>query len=138
MRALAIQLSLLNQQVGSRVDLRPVDINCLDVVMREGPLSPTALARRVGLHAATITGILDRLERGGWVARERSTADKRAVVVRGIGARAGDLARQYRPMNDALDDICASYSAAELAIVDDFLERAAAAGREATEAITPS
>ncbi|WP_272473446.1 MarR family transcriptional regulator [Baekduia alba] len=136
MRALSIQLSLLNHQVGARVDLRQVDLNCLDLIVREGPLSPTALARRAGLHAATITGILDRLERGGWVVRERSAQDGRAVVVRGLGRRNGDLVRLYGGMNTAVDEICASYTAAELELVAGFLARAATAGQTATAELT--
>src|SRR5215472_15323464 len=70
LRAMGTQLSLLNHQVGARVELKDVDLNCLDLLARHGPLSPTALARRAGLHPATMTGILDRLERGGWVVRD--------------------------------------------------------------------
>jgi DNA-binding MarR family transcriptional regulator len=69
LRALSTQLSLLNHQVGAHLELKDVDFDCLDLVNRHGPLSPSALARRAGLHPATMTGILDRLERGGWVAR---------------------------------------------------------------------
>ena len=75
-----MQLSLLNLHVGAHLDLKDVDLNCLDLLASHGPLSPTALARRAGLHPATMTGILDRLERGGWVARERDPSDRRAVV----------------------------------------------------------
>src|SRR5882672_8450390 len=71
LRALRIQLSLLNHHVGARLDLKDVDLDCLDLIDRHGPLSPSALARHAGLHPATITGILDRLEAGGWVARGR-------------------------------------------------------------------
>src|SRR5215469_12446334 len=63
LRAMGTQLSLLNHQVGARIELKDVDLNCLDLLARDGPLSPTALARRAGLHPATMTGILDRLER---------------------------------------------------------------------------
>src|SRR5215216_4683948 len=71
LRELSIQLSLLNHQVVAHLGLKDGDLQCLDLINRHGPLSPSALARRAGLHPATITGILDRLERGGWVARER-------------------------------------------------------------------
>ena len=64
LRQMTTQLSLLNHQISTRVDLKDVDLNCLDLIARHGPLSPTALARRAGLHPATVTGILDRLERG--------------------------------------------------------------------------
>jgi hypothetical protein len=52
LRELSIQLSLLNHHVGARVDLKDVDLDCLDLINRHGPLSPSALARRAGLHPA--------------------------------------------------------------------------------------
>src|SRR5882762_6817999 len=81
LRELSIQLSQLNHQVGARLELKDVDLECLDLVARHGPLSPSALARKAGLHPATMTGVLDRLERGGWVTRERDPADRRSVLV---------------------------------------------------------
>lgn len=133
LRELAIQLSLLNHQVGGRVDLKDVDLDCLDLVNRYGPLSPSALARRAGLHPATVTGILDRLERGGWVARDRDTTDRRAVLVRALRDRTGELYRLYSGMNDSMDDLCAGYDEAELELLADFLHRTANAGRAATD-----
>jgi DNA-binding MarR family transcriptional regulator len=65
LRELSNQLSLLNHHVGARIDLNDTDLDCLELVNRHGPLNPSALARHAGLHPATITGILDRLERGG-------------------------------------------------------------------------
>src|SRR5438105_6507139 len=82
LRALSIQLSLLNHQVGAHAGLNDVDLDCLDLIARQGPLAPSALAQRAALHPATMTGILDRLEKGRWVARERDPADRRAILVR--------------------------------------------------------
>src|SRR6202035_2803378 len=67
LRELGIQLALLNHQVGAHLELRDVDLDCLNLLDRHGPLSPSALARVAGLHPATMTGILDRLENNGWV-----------------------------------------------------------------------
>src|SRR5881628_2038008 len=95
LRALSIQLSLLNHQVGAHAGLNDVDLDCLDLIARHGPLSPSALAQRAALHPATITGILDRLEKGGWVARERDPSDRRAVLVRVVRDRSAELVRLY-------------------------------------------
>src|SRR6266446_7773006 len=57
LRALSIQLSLLNHQVGAHLGLNDVDLDCLDLIARHGPLSPSALAQRASLHPATMTGI---------------------------------------------------------------------------------
>ncbi len=133
LRELSIQLSLLNHQVSAHVDLRQVDLNCLDLINRHGPLSPSALAQRTGLHAATLTGILDRLERGEWVTRDRDPADRRAVVIRPLRTRNAELMHLYREMNTAMDEICADYGVNELEILRDFLASAADAGRDATD-----
>lgn len=133
MRALSVQLSLLNHQVSARLALNDVDIDCLDLINRHGPLSPSALARRAGLHPATLTGVLDRLQKGGWIARERDTADRRAVLVRAIRERNGELLQLYSGMNTAMEDICAGYGDAELELLAGFLQRTADAGRDAAE-----
>ena len=133
LRDVTVQLGLLNHHVGTRVELRDVDLDCLELVNRQGPLNPSALARRAGLHPATMTGVLDRLERGGWIARDRDPADRRAVVIRALRDRAGEVYRLYAGMNAAMDGICAGYSDAELAAIADFLRRTAEAGHTAAE-----
>ena len=127
LRELRVHLALLNHHIGAHLDLKDIDIDCLDLLARNGPLSPTALARLAGLHPATMTGVLDRLERGGWITRERDPADRRAVVVRGLHERNAELLRLYAGMNTAMDQICASYGEAELELLAGFLRRTAAA-----------
>jgi DNA-binding MarR family transcriptional regulator len=133
LRELSSQLSLLNHQVSEHLDLKDVDLDCLELVGRVGPLSPSALARRAGLHPATMTGILDRLERGGWVARDRDPSDRRAVIVRVLRDRGAEVYRLYSGMNASLDQICADYGESELEVLADFLRRTADAGRSAAD-----
>ena len=133
LRDLRIQLALLNHQVGNQLDLKDVDLDCLDLVFRHGPLSPTALARRAGLHPATMTGILDRLERGGWIVRERDPSDRRAVLVRAHRERYAELMRKYAGMSRSMNKLLAGYSDGELEVIADFMRRTVDAGRNATE-----
>ena len=137
LRAMSTQLSLLNHQVGARIELKDVDLNCLDLLARHGPLSPTALAKRAGLHPATMTGILDRLERGGWVVRDREASDRRSVRVRPLRERGADLYRLYSGMNASLDEICAGYTDTELELLANFLHRTTDAGQSAAAALGP-
>jgi DNA-binding MarR family transcriptional regulator len=138
LRDVSGQLVGLNREVGRRLDLRDPDLGCLDVLDRLGPLSPSALARRAGLHPATMTGVLDRLERAGWVVRERSADDRRSVVVRAVPARGGEVYRLYSGMNAAMDKVCRTYTDEQLEVIADFLTRTAAAGAAATaELATP-
>jgi DNA-binding MarR family transcriptional regulator len=133
LRELSLQLTLLNHQVVGHLDLNDVDLSCLELLARRGPLSPSALARLAGLHPATVTGVLDRLERGGWVARERDAADRRAVTVRALRERGAELIHLYSGMNASMDEVCAEYTDAELKVLADFLRRTAEAGQQATD-----
>ena len=138
LRELNIQLALLNHQVVTHLDLNDTDLHCLEILNRRGPLSPSALARSAGLHPATITGILDRLERGGWVVRERAATDRRAVTVRPLNDRVAELFGLYAGMNASMDDVCAGYTETELEVIDDFLRRTTRAGEDATSDLASS
>jgi DNA-binding MarR family transcriptional regulator len=132
LRELGIQLALLNHHVSARLELKDVDLDCLNVIDSRGPLSPSALARRTGLHPATITGILDRLERGGWVTRERDPSDRRRVLVRALRDRNADLMRLYSGMNVSMNKLLAGYEDSELALLAHFLRRTTNAGKNAS------
>ena len=56
-------------------------------------LAAGALARRLGITPATITGLLDGLERSGHVRRERRSEDRRCVRARMTPAGAAFLAK---------------------------------------------
>ena len=131
LRELGIQLALLNHHVGAHLELKDVDLDCFNVIDRHGPLSPSALARRAGLHPATMTGILDRLERGGWVARDRDPSDRRAVLVRSLPDRNADLMRLYSGMSASMNKLLSGYEDTELELISDFLRCTASASQNA-------
>lgn len=138
LRRLTYQLHRLNDAVGSHIDLLPGDLEVLDMIGREGPVSPREIADATGIHPATLTGLLDRLERGGWLTRRPDPADRRRVIIEAVTERGGELARLYAPMTKALTKLGADYTDEELARIVDFLERAADAGIEAAAQVRES
>ena len=137
LRELRTQLAALNHRVGSEASLRDADLDTFDLIARHGPISPTALARLAGLHPATMTGVLDRLEAGDWISRTRDTTDRRATVVAANPAKTGDMLRLFAGMNQAMDAVCADFDDAQLATIQTFLARAAQAGHESAELLVP-
>jgi len=133
MRDLNGELTALNRRVGARSGLKDIDLEVLDLLVRLGAQSPSALARAAGLHPATMTGVLDRLERAGWIAREPDPDDRRGSIVRSARDRVGEVYRLYGGMNTGLDELLSSYSESELAAIADFVARAAQAGRAAAD-----
>jgi MarR family transcriptional regulator for hemolysin len=52
----------------------------------EGELSQTELASKMMIEPPTLVGILDRMERDGWIARHDCPADRRKKIVRAKAA----------------------------------------------------
>lgn len=70
--------SVQTHRVRSDLSLRQLGALFL---IREGMSSPGALARRAHVTPAVVTGLLDRLERRGYVRREDEPADRRRIRV---------------------------------------------------------
>lgn len=135
LRRLAQSLHHLNDAVGFRLELQAGDLEVLDLVDREGPMSPRMVTQAIGVHPATLTGVLDRLERGGWLTRRRDPTDRRRVILEAVSDRGGELTRLYQPMSTAIARLSSEYSPEQLAAIVDFIERASAAGTDATSEV---
>src|ERR1700749_708083 len=74
-------IQLLGQGLAGRIGINATDLNCLNIVALTGHMSAGDLARQTGLSTASITGVLDRLEEGGFVRRGRGPKDRRRGMV---------------------------------------------------------
>lgn len=135
LRELTLRLHQVSEAVGSHVDLQAGDLEVLDLLARRGPLSPRDLTDTTGIHPATMTGVLDRLEQGGWVTRNPDPSDRRKIRIDVLRARGGELIRLYGPMNRSLGKLCAGYTLEQLEAIRDFVRRAAEAGIDAAQTL---
>lgn len=131
LRELNAEFCMLSQRISGHLALKDIDFRCLDLIASQGPLTPSALARLSGLHPATMTGIVDRLEREGWIERVRDTGDRRSVILRPVPDRRVEVLRLTAGMSAQVAKICADYSDTELELIAGFLRRTAEAGRTA-------
>jgi DNA-binding MarR family transcriptional regulator len=135
LRDLIARLHQLNDVIGARVQLRGPDLEILDLVARHGPLSPSEVAAATGVHPATLTGIVDRLEQGGWLTRVPDPEDRRRIRLEARRERGPELVRLYGPMNRSLLEICSGLTPEQLSVVRDFLRDAADAGDDAVSGL---
>jgi DNA-binding MarR family transcriptional regulator len=76
---------VFDQAVADRYGLSRTDFRCLDLVLEMvtagTPATPARLAEAAGLTPSTLTSVLDRLERTGYLQRTRSQQNRRQVLL---------------------------------------------------------
>jgi DNA-binding MarR family transcriptional regulator len=132
LRRMSGQSVLFSHAVAERLGLHSSDMECLDFLHLEGPLTAGRLAELTGLTTGAVTRMIDRLERAGWAHREADPRDRRRVIVHPDPERARAAGPLYEGMRRAMEDVCAGYTDAELALVLDFAARAGEAARAQT------
>jgi DNA-binding MarR family transcriptional regulator len=121
MRRTGSLMQLMSQAAAERLGINVTDLNCLNVVALTGSMTAGELARATGLTTASITGVLDRLEEGGFIRRERDSRDRRKVIVTlSFSRRAHDIAPVFAPLVKSWRAAAADYTDDELRLLLNF------------------
>jgi DNA-binding MarR family transcriptional regulator len=115
--------SLHGKAIAERAGINATDFECLDVLDWTGPISAGELARRAGITSGAATGVIDRLERGGWVRRTADPADRRRVIVELVPPDTdGPNAERYAEMAGLFSSLQRDIEAIVVELTDDQLE----------------
>lgn len=123
-RASAIGV-LLSQAVAQKAGLNSVDLECLDLILAGGPATAGQIGKRTGLSSGAVTGLIDRLERAGFVRRIADAHDRRKVLVEVRAGSMDALDAMFRPVRETMTALLADYDGEDLVRFAEFLERAA-------------
>jgi DNA-binding MarR family transcriptional regulator len=137
MRLFMAHAVLFQDAVAKRVRLNPVDLQVAGLLLLEGPLSPSDLARRTGLTGGgAITSVIDRLERADLVERVRDRVDRRRVLVTpDVDALTRRIAPAYERVNARWVAYLGTLEEAQIASLRDALRAATAIDREEIESL---
>jgi DNA-binding MarR family transcriptional regulator len=115
-----------DREIARLLGVNETDLRCLEILM-QGPaesVTPRDLADELGLTTGSVTAMLDRLERIGYLTRSPHPTDKRRLIVRATEAARLRAFELLAPMLEEGNRILADrYSAAELELITDFLTR---------------
>ncbi len=112
---------LHNVTVAQRLGLGGSDLQFLTLLDIHGPLAPGRLAALSGLGTGTVTGVIDRLEKAGYVRRDRDVADRRRVLVVPVPESLARLAEFYRDHGEHMAAILGTRRSDQLRAILDFL-----------------
>ncbi len=131
LRAMNSELAASNRAVAGRLGLNESDLAVLDILHREGPQTPTTLARRTRMATTTMASVLGRLSRDGWIERRPSKKDLRSFTIQ--VASTDRMAAVFRPANEQLTALVQDWPAPQVDRLITFLEDATAVIRESAD-----
>jgi DNA-binding MarR family transcriptional regulator len=114
MRIGSSQGAMFAKMVADRAGISSADMDCIDFVNVEGRMTAGRLAELTGLTTGAITGVVDRLEKAGFVRRERDESDRRKVFIVPVLEKMTQVGRLYELVQRAMAKQCAAYTDAEL------------------------
>jgi DNA-binding MarR family transcriptional regulator len=125
LRHFVVELLVSSFESSEDIGLHPTDLGALCLLLLHGPAPAGRLAELTGLTTGAVTGVIDRLEKGGFVRREVDPADRRKVIVVPEAERVDrDLFPHFPSLERArAEEFYDDFSVAELSLITAFLSR---------------
>ncbi|MBI5160710.1 MAG: MarR family transcriptional regulator [Micrococcales bacterium] len=114
--------------------IRDTDLHALrhllDAEGRDERITARQLAATVGISPAGATFLIDRLERDGYVRRERQAHDRRAVRIVSTVPPGSEVRRVLGGIETQIEQVASRLSGADVEVVATFLDAATTAMTE--------
>ncbi|MGW2822924.1 MarR family winged helix-turn-helix transcriptional regulator [Streptomyces sp. NPDC001443] len=127
------------QDIARRMGLNVTDLTCLgfliEASMAGESLVAGDLAERARLTTGAVTGVLNRLEKAGYIRRTADPGDRRRVYVVMEETAQGRVLEIYGPVYQRLASLFGDYEPQEIAVLTDWFTRARTMFEEALHEI---
>ncbi len=117
----AIRTVAFDEALAEHLGLNATDLRCLELVIADPGLTPSRLAELAGVTTGAVTGVVDRLERAGYVTRRPDPADRRSVTIAPVPERAAEVVAAVGPLVEAVDGLLEARAAPEREAIGSFL-----------------
>jgi DNA-binding MarR family transcriptional regulator len=137
-RVLSNAAVMFHAVLAGKQGLSATEEKALDLLDRHGPLTAGELGEQSALAPASITGLIDRLEKKGFVKRVADAVDGRKVRVQLRPESLKALEPLFRDLVEQMEALCAKYSVEELETITAFMTEAAQRQHECASRLTNS
>ncbi len=122
-RELSNAVIFFHEAVASHLGMSAAEWKCLGLLDLHGASTASRLAELSGFTTGAITGIVDRLERTGYVRREPHPSDRRSVIVQPIAVQAlkERVVPIFQSLGHSMAEIRSRYSEKELVSIGRFI-----------------
>lgn len=124
-RQMSTETIMFHQAVADTLGLHVTDHKCLDLIRYYGPMAAGRLGELTGLTSGAVTGVIDRLEKAGYVKRSNDPTDRRRTIVEPTRNKklAGKLEAIFSSLHENMRSQLSSYSDSELSFLLDVLTK---------------
>jgi DNA-binding MarR family transcriptional regulator len=132
-REMSTETIMFHQSVADVLGLHITDHKCLDLIRQYGAMPAGRLAELTGLTTGAVTGIIDRLEKAGYVRRTNDPKDRRRTIIEPINRNKKwerKIEAIFIPFHDRMHKLLSSYSDSELTFLLDVLTKSIELTRE--------
>jgi len=113
-RNLSRRSLLFRHVVAGTAGVHVTDAECIDFLLEAGSATAGQLANMAGLTTGAMTAAIDRLEKAGFVRRQRDPADRRKVIVTPVMEEIRRFVPFYESMVREVSSLYERYTYAEL------------------------
>ena len=124
-QALSTAAVMFHTALAARQGLTATETKALGLIGSFGPLTAGELGERSGLAPASVTGLLDRLERKGFARRVRDPADGRRVLVEVLPEVPATFMPYFEVFLREMHALYASFTVEQLETILRFMTEAA-------------
>ncbi|MDR0270880.1 MarR family transcriptional regulator [Paenibacillus sp.] len=124
MRGLGTRTVLYQQHVAASLGLYNNDLKSVDILRETGPITAGELSKITGLATGSVTALIDRLEKVGYVRRQNDPADRRRVILVPSYEQKQEVGQTYLPLHNAFVELASAYSDDELELIMQFIGQA--------------
>jgi DNA-binding MarR family transcriptional regulator len=139
-REMSTETIVFHQNVADVLGLHITDHKCLDLIRQYGAMPAGRLAELTGLTTGAVTGIIDRLEKAGFVRRTNDPKDRRRTIIEPVRNKKWErkIEAIFIPFHERMHKLLSSYSDSELAFLLDVLTKSIELTREESKKLRTS
>jgi len=90
-----------------------------------GPLTAGELSEKTSLSSGAVTALIDRLEKAGYVKREKDPKDKRRVIIVPLTAGKSQVKELFQSLSASTKQLTNEYKREDLDLIIQFINEAA-------------
>lgn len=135
-KELSVWMILFHEAIASKLKIHTTDLKCLSIINRTENITAGEIAKHTGLTTGSVTALINRLEKRGFVTRIKDPDDNRKVIIKANQSKQKEIRNLYKSFNSAITNLYSQYSQKELLLIGKFLAESVVVLKSETDKLT--